>query len=522
MSLLTDYLNLETIQQLQDAFAAAANADVRICGPDGRRLVPDHGTAPEMNAVLRTPAAQSADPFDVPVVVNGQLAGRIKLEDHPHGDPVLLRLLGNMLGHMCEREIELRTRIEQLATLYKLTAEFTDKRDLQEILDTTTRTVVEVMGVKACVIRMLSKDNSELVIRSVAGLSKEYLDKGPILLDDNEIDRQLLASGETVAIADMRTDPRVVYSSQARNEGIVSALCVPMKYKGGNEGILRVYTAQPHEFDWFEVSLIQSIAAQAAAAIVNARLYEEAIRSAEVRRQLNMAATVQRRMIPAEPPVVPGFDIGAVYVPSLELSGDFYDFIPLPKNNLGIGICDVSGKGVRASLLMASIRASLRAHSDYVYHMTEVIERVNVDLCADTLVSDFATLFYAVLDVSVRRVTYSNAGHAPPIYVSNGKMTELSTGGMVIGMDPTARYEHEWFTMNSGDIIFAYTDGLSEALNFDDEPFGIARIRSALKEAISQGLSADGICKHILWQLRKFTGLQKRADDLTLLTIKAL
>jgi len=383
-------------------------------------------------------------------------------------------------------------------------------------------TVVRAMKAKACGIRLLSEDRSELVIKAVANLSKEYLNKGPILVSKSIIDTQVLSTGRPVYIADERDDPRVLYPVEAKREGIVSALCAPLMYKGKPEGVIRVYTAEKHVFDWFETALLQTIAAQAAAAIVNARLYADALEAAGIRRQLKIASEVQRRLTPAAPPSVPGCDIAAVYVPCFDLGGDFYDFISLPPDNLGIAICDVAGKGIPASLLMASIRASLRAHAVNIYDMSAVLDRVNRDLCADTLISEFATMFYGVLDIKTRRFTYTNAGHVPPILIRGGETCSLTTGGGLLGINPSLQWRHDHFTLNSGDVLLTCTDGLTEALNHADEPFGRDRIIAAAQASIEQGHSAAQIARQVLWEMRRFTGLQTKFDDLTLLVIRVL
>src|SRR6185437_1720173 len=167
---------------------------------------------------------------------------------------------------------------------------------------------------------------------------------------------------------------------------------------------------------------LKAVAAQAASAIENTRLITEAIESEALEKQVALAAEVQRRMIPATPPVVPGLELSAVYVPAYTLGGDFYDFIPLPDNNIGMVIADVSGKGVPASLIMASVRAALRAQIDNVYYLYEVIRRVNLMLCRDTRDSEFVTLFYGVYNATTRRLTYCNAGHAPPMVLRDGKI----------------------------------------------------------------------------------------------------
>ncbi len=441
-------------------------------------------------------------------------------------------LLSNLPEHLDQHRLdkltralsrsELRRRVRELATLYQLTAEFAGTRDLQEVLNIVASTVVEVLHAKACSIRLINEDNDELIVKAVANLSSDYLDKGPIHLSQSLIDQEILATGKPVYIANQQTDPRVLYPMEARREGLVSALCAPMTYKNRTEGIIRVYTSRMHVFDSFEVGLLEAIASQAATAIVNARLYSEAVVSATMKRQLALAGEVQRRMIPQSPPQLPGFDIGTAYVPTYELSGDFFDFIPLDDGREGIVLCDVVGKGVRASLLTASVRASLRAHAANNPEVPDVLAKVNRDLCIDTQTSDFATMFYGVLDPAGRTLSYSSAGHIAPILVRSGTIKELTVGGGVLGIDADATWPAEKIDLLKGDTLFLYTDGLSEAMNFNDEEFGSKRVKDALGEAIELDRDATGIVGHVLWQMRRFAGLQTRFDDLTLVVFKVL
>ncbi|MDY6913025.1 MAG: SpoIIE family protein phosphatase, partial [Planctomycetota bacterium] len=525
MATLTDYLDTEILQQVQDNFTALTRVPIRICHPDGWPLTNESEPGSDAQA------DEQDKPCDVPIEIGPQVVGYIRLspdsaarrETGPpaaggrlSGDAMrFVRLMAGVIARMYDREKQLRTRVEELATLYRLTAGFTDQHDLQNVLDMVAQTVTDVLDAMACSIRMLSDDGNELLIKAVANLSPEYLEKGPILVADSSIDRQVLETGEVVYIADEQSDPRVLYKTEARQEGIVSALCAPLMYKGRPEGVIHVYTAEPHEFDWFEVSLLRVICAQAAAAIVNARLYTEAVKAATMRRELNLAGEVQRRMIPAEPPKYPSLDIATIYVPCFQLGGDFYDFLELPPDNLGLAVCDVVGKGVRASLLMASIRASLRAHAANVYDMSHVLAKVNRDLCDDTLLGDFATLFYGVIEVNTLRFTYANAGHMPPLLFRGGKVCHLTTGGGVLGIDLESHWRHEVMTFNKGDVLLAFTDGLVEAMNFHDEQFGRQRIEAAALTAIGQDCSAEAIAKHVLWEMRRFAGLQKRLDDIT-------
>jgi sigma-B regulation protein RsbU (phosphoserine phosphatase) len=222
-------------------------------------------------------------------------------------------------------------------------------------------------------------------------------------------------------------------------------------------------------------------------------------------------------MLPADVPVRPPFDIAARYVPSFELGGDFYDFIEL-EGHVGVAVGDVVGKGVAASLFMASVRASLRAYADDVYDLDEVISRVNVALCRDTLDNEFATLYYGVLDPATNRLTYCNAGHEPPLLMRKGEFIPLDIGGMILGVDELQRYDKSLIDLQPGDLLVMYTDGLIDAFNDRGEKFGRERLRRAMRDAA--GKSARDALHHILWEMRRFVGLQRSNDDTTLVVVR--
>ena len=543
MTDLTDYLDLETLRRLQDAFSAVAKAPVSICRANGDAYVGpvcaaagagDLAAAKCPSAAVTVTAcpdrpltvAGATETLDVPVVVGSEVVGRVRPGEaagNGAGEPGaagLLALVANILTCLCEQQRTLRNRAQELSTLYLLTGKFTSGRDVESVLSLVTETVVKVLGAKACSIRLLDETHTHLLRRAVHNLSQAYLDKGPVMLSESVVDQQALATLEPVYVADLRTDPRVLYPAEAGAEGLVSALCAPMVYHGQPEGVIRVYTGEPYEFGFFEINLLKAISAQAAAAIVNARLGQEAVHAANMRRALSLAGEIQRRMIPQDPPGVLGVEFGAVYVPCYALGGDFYDFIDLPPRNHGMAICDVAGKGVRASLLMASLRASLRAHASNVYSMPEVLAKVNRDFCGCTLIHDFATLFYGVLDDRARRLSYVNAGHPPPSLFRNGETRRLDTGGSVLGVDPAFEWEFDSFMLRPGDVVLAYTDGLVEARDFHDRPFGRDRADAAAREAIGRGWPARLIAQHVLWEMRRFAGLSERPDDVTILVIK--
>jgi sigma-B regulation protein RsbU (phosphoserine phosphatase) len=301
-------------------------------------------------------------------------------------------------------------------------------------------------------------------------------------------------------------------------EGVVSSMVTGMRYKDRPVGVLRVYTQEEHVFSDVEVKILESIASQAAVAIENARLQEDALEKDRLERQVQIAAEVQRRMMPSKPPHRPELDIAALYVPCFELGGDFYDFIPLGESSIGITVADVVGKGMPASLLMASVRASIRAHADIIYDLDEIMRRVNRSMSLDMRDNEFITLWYGVIDLKLRRLTYCNAGHEPPILLRNGQMRELGVGGMVIGIDPEQAYEKEVVQLEKNDVLWIYTDGVPDAMTYSGEKFGKARMSESLLKYSKE--PAEQICRQMLWETRRFVGLNRRTDDTTIVVAK--
>jgi sigma-B regulation protein RsbU (phosphoserine phosphatase) len=208
-----------------------------------------------------------------------------------------------------------------------------------------------------------------------------------------------------------------------------------------------------------------------------------------------------------------------VYVPSLKVGGDFFDFIELPDGNLGACIADVVGKGLPAALLMASARAALRLSASCEHEVRGAVGGVNRHLCRDTLASEFATLVYGVFSDNGSRFTYCNAGHPPPLLLRDGELVELTTGGTVIGIEPEAVFEQAAVDILSGDAIVMVTDGVLEAMNFQLEPYGRERLEASIRRHCS--LDVEQLAQQILWDVRRFAGLAHQSDDITVVVVKA-
>ncbi len=561
---LDQYVSPIILQELQDGVTAVTGLEVFIVDNDGRRITEptdcsrliDRDTALQ-TTILRQDDALSSEPFRVPINVNGRKLGAIhitgntlnnicqcsadevhRLADHfsipadqrenfyqavddlglgRRAEVVrFVYLIADAISQVCAQDIELRQRVDEMTVLYELSTLLAGKRDLQEVLDTVTRSSAEVMNAKAASIRLIDDGGQELVPAAVYNLSQQYLDKGPIMLEKSAIDSEA-TQGTVVYVRDMATDPRVMYPGEAQREGLASIICAGMIYRGRKIGVMRIYTAEIHEFSEEEQQLLQAIAQQAAAAIENARL--EAVRqeSHRVQRQVQLAADVQRRLIPTTSPNLPPFDVAGRYEPCFELGGDFYDLINFDRA-LGVAVGDVVGKGIAASLLMASVRAALRAHVEDVYDIDEIIGKVNTALAGDTRDNEFATAFYGTLDADSLRLTYCSAGHDPAFLLREGHFINLDVGGMALGIQAEQQYDKGLVDLLPNDILLIYSDGVPDALNFAGEKFGRDRIRKAMLDMADK--PAQQILNHVLWEVRRFIGLNNPSDDITLVVIK--
>jgi len=241
-------------------------------------------------------------------------------------------------------------------------------------------------------------------------------------------------------------------------------------------GALSIFTDRPHRFTEFEIQAFHAIANQIGVAIHLVQLHEERVEIERLESELSIASQIQQNLMPTRTPDINGFDFAAGTVPCNAIGGDFFDFIDLENSNLGIAVGDVSGKGIPASLLMATVRTALRVQAEHVYDMREVIGRVNRSLCGDTRPDQFATLFYSVLNTQESELTYVNAGHNYPILFRGNTVQTLKEGGCPLGLFPNSDFSEGKVQIVSGDLLMIYTDGYPEAGDSEREFFGEDRL----------------------------------------------
>lgn len=238
-------------------------------------------------------------------------------------------------------------------------------------------------------------------------------------------------------------------------------------------------------------------------------------------RELEIAREVQEHLFPQRFPVVPGLEYAGHCRPAREVGGDYYDFLELPHGRLGIAIGDVSGKGVGAALMMASLEASLRALACVVEDPAELMKQVSVLLQQASSANRYATLFYGQYDPASRSLSYVNAGHNPPVVLrSSGgafQVFRLETGGSVVGLFPGG-YERGVFAHERGDLLILFTDGVSESMNSRDDEWGEERMIEFAKTCYGMPCS-DGL-RGILSAAQSFAAGASQHDDMTLVVLR--
>jgi serine phosphatase RsbU (regulator of sigma subunit)/anti-sigma regulatory factor (Ser/Thr protein kinase) len=298
-------------------------------------------------------------------------------------------------------------------------------------------------------------------------------------------------------------------------------LVVPLVSQGELIGLLNLGPRRSEqEYSADDRKLLNDLAGHAAPAVRVAQLVRE--QEAEVRQrerieqELRVAQLIQQQFLPQELPDLPGWKLGAYYGPAREVGGDFYDFIKLPDDQIGIVVGDVTDKGVPAALVMATTHSILRAEAPRLVAPSEVLTRANELLVDEMPAHMFVTCLYAVLDPASGRLRYANAGHNVPYVATEDGVTELRATGMPLGLLPGMEYEEKEAILAPGEIVLLHSDGLAEAHNGDREMFGFPRVASLTGEATD----GEALIDRLLKELEDFTGPGlEQEDDITLVTL---
>jgi sigma-B regulation protein RsbU (phosphoserine phosphatase) len=307
--------------------------------------------------------------------------------------------------------------------------------------------------------------------------------------------------------------------------GASSVMVAPLLYAKQNMGVLALANSRMGSpFSQNDFFVFKSIAEQSAFALYNAIIYSEANEKKRLDHDLQIARDIQRILLPAESPNIAGFEINGLNVPARQVSGDYFDYIKIDDERLGVAIADVSGKGVPASLIMAICRSVLRSQAIGNPSPADVLQKVNRQLYPDIKEDMFISMAYLVLDHARGNVTLARAGHdAPLLYQAKTQtVTPLKTPGMVVGIDSGDVFDRLTkdvaVELERDDFILLYTDGITEALDHEGNEFGLERTIASVRSSAKEG--AQAIVMRVIDDLRNFVGSTPQNDDITLIVIR--
>lgn len=266
-----------------------------------------------------------------------------------------------------------------------------------------------------------------------------------------------------------------------------------------------------------EIGHLAVLATQIGAALQKIRLLAQSVETKLFEEELKIARKIQTQMLPGEPPLLAGFEVFGVTVPSRQVGGDYYDFVRIDEHRFGLVVADVSGKGIPASILSASLQATVYSSTDAHTNPVEMMARLNRLLYRNTSAAEFATAFYAVVDLATGRVRYANAGHDFPFVVANGGASQLPESGLVLGCVQDYQYVESTCDIPAGGALVVFTDGVTDSESRAGDYYGAGRLRTVLEA--DRTASAREVCRRVIEDVRRF-GDGENQDDLTLVVLK--
>jgi len=411
----------------------------------------------------------------------------------------------------------LKRAVEELSILNDVALAVSSTLALDEIVDLIVKKCVKHLGVEQCAVLLLDKQEEDAPLRTMIRRAQSEYSGIPYRLGD-QITGWMLKNQQPLVVNDLATDGRFRIPDEAGT--MRSLLCVPLRLKGRMIGVLNVFNKRGGEpFTESDSRLLMIIGAQSAQVIENARLYKEEQALLRIEQELNTARVIQERLLPKAPPVIAGYDLAGRSESARQVGGDYFDYFSQDGDSTVICLADVSGKGISAALVMANTQATIRSLSLSDTALTKRLEHANQLLYNSTDSDKFVTMFYSVLDPRTHELTFSNAGHNPPLLISaDGSVRELEDGGPVLGILPGFSYQQSSVTLDQGDVLLIYSDGFSEAANVKLEEFGDDRLR-ALAVSHRQETAA-ALIESIAKEVKAFCGEASQFDDMTIVVVR--
>ena len=414
-----------------------------------------------------------------------------------------------------------------LATLLDRLRGLGSSRVLEEVLVLVMDSAIDATGAERGFI-MLANPKGELEFKIARARGKVTL-SGQSFATSQKIPQEVFATGRERIVADLRESDFAGQHLGTVALGIRQVLCTPLRVVRYLEqsstdaeqrpmGVLYLDSREKGQLMSSAArNALETVAGEAALAIESARLYREATEKARLERELLLAAEIQRALLPEAMQSGPHFDVAAASIPCRSIGGDFFDYFNLAGGKFGFTLGDVAGKGPPAALLTAMVQGAFAAQVTSTDSPAALMAHINRTLIRRAIQSRFVTVMYGVLSAD-GRLTYSNAGHNPPILISGNGVRRLEAGGLILGLFPHATYEEEALQLEHGDTLVVFSDGVTEALNPAGDEFGEERLLACVDE--HRGAATDVLLDRVFAAVKAFAGGAAQNDDVTALVLR--
>jgi len=417
--------------------------------------------------------------------------------------------------------------LRQIAVLLEGLRALGSGRVLDDVLSLVLDSGIEVSGAERGFI-MLAPPTGELEFKMARGKGRTTL-PGSSFATSRKIPEEVFRTGEPRIVADLLDGELANMHTGTVALGIRHVLCVPLRLvryldraeAAGEERRIGVLYLDNREKGTLlsnsTRAALETLATEAAVAIENARLYRETMEKARMEQEMRIAAEIQQALLPKAGRSGVFFKAAAASLPCRSIGGDFYDYVDLSNGSLGFALGDVAGKGPPAALLSAMMQGIFAAQAASSDPPSQTVSRVNLALYRRGIESRFVTLMYGALYPD-GRLQYCNAGHNPPLVVGPTNFRRLETGGPIVGLFEGAAYEEETITLNVGDWLIIYSDGVSEALSTDGEEYGEERILACVRKNLE--MEPQALLESMFADVRDFTRGAAQGDDITAMVLR--
>jgi sigma-B regulation protein RsbU (phosphoserine phosphatase) len=423
-----------------------------------------------------------------------------------------------MVDRLDEENLKLKRAVKELSILNEIGAAISSTIGVDKVTELIMKKCIMHIGTEQGTIWLMNKEQEVNPLKTFVRVTDATIAGLPYRLGINLVG-WMLKNQKPLLSNNLSQDERFK-GIDKESAQIRSLLAVPLTLKNKIIGIICLFNKKDNlEFTSDDQRLLSIIAIQSAQTIENARLYEEERKLLVLEEDLRTARSIQQSLLPKGNPKIPGIELVGLSMPAKEVGGDYYDFIPIDDAHWGIAIADVSGKGTPAALLMSNLQACLRGQAVINRSVKDTVTKSNIMLSRFMDPGKFITLFYGILNLEDKTFTYTNAGHNFPFLLDKeGKVKTLEKGGTVLGILKDAGYDEETVQLEPANLLLMYTDGITEAINAEEEMFEEERLLALLQD--NSSLSAQQLSDKIVEDVLRFCGTTPQADDITLVLMK--